>query len=70
MMPPLCLKDKDILTCFNEKVQIKTAKTEPFSLHPPTWPAPILETVTNTKPNSFVMAALNSSSHKLHGSYI
>ena len=41
-------RQRNVLTCFNEKVQIKTVKMETFSIHPPTWPAPILETVTNT----------------------
>ena len=31
-----------VLTCFNEKVRIKNVKIETFSIHPPTWPAPIL----------------------------
>ena len=41
-------RQRNVLTCFNGKVQIKTVKMETFSIHPPTWPAPILEIVTNT----------------------
>ena len=43
-------RQRNVLTCFNEKqkVQIKTVKMENFSIHPPTWPTPILEIVTNT----------------------
>ena len=42
-------RQRNVLTCFNEKVQIKNVKMETFSIHPPTWPAPILlEIVTNT----------------------
>ena len=38
---------RNVSTCFNKKVQIKTVKVETFSIHPPIWPAPILEVVTN-----------------------
>ena len=41
-------RQRNVLTCFNEKVQIKNVKMETFSIHPPIWPAPILEIVTNT----------------------
>ena len=41
-------RQRNVLICFNEKVQIKNVKMETFSIHPPTWPAPILEIVTNT----------------------
>ena len=40
-------RQRNVLTCFNEKVHIKTVKMETFSIQPPTWPAPILEIVTN-----------------------
>ena len=35
-------RQRNVLICFNEKVQIKNVKMETFSIHPPTWPAPIL----------------------------
>ena len=41
-------RQRSVLTCSNEKVQIKTFKMETFSVHLPTSPAPILEIVTIT----------------------
>ena len=63
-------RQRNVLTCFNEKVQIKNVKMETLSICPPACPAPILEIVANTNLTyNFVMAALNSS-HKLYGSCI
>ena len=42
-------RQRNVLTCFNEKVQIKNVKMETLSISPPTpLPAPILEIATNT----------------------
>ena len=57
----------NVLTCFNEKVQIKNVKMETLSIYPPppssppTWPAPgYFRNCNQHKPNNFVVAALNS----------
>ena len=42
-------RQRNVLTCFNEKGQIKNVKMETLSISPPTrLPAPILESATNT----------------------
>ena len=45
-------RQRNVLTCFNEKVQIKTVKMETF-LYPSTHlGSPYLEIVTNTNPKT------------------
>ena len=52
----MSVSDTTILSCFNEKIQIKNVKMKTL----------YFSNCDRHKPNNFVMAAL-SSSHKLHG---
>ena len=58
---------RNVLTCLNEKVQIKNVKMETLSLSASLPTSPYFRNCDRHKPNNFVMAALNSS-HKLHDS--
>ena len=58
-------RERNALTCFNEKVQNNNVKMETFPFHPPAC-LPLFSNCDQHKTNKFVIVALNSS-HKLHG---
>ena len=58
-------RERNALTCFNEKVQINNVKMKTFIYLSTCLPAPI-SNCDQHKPNKFVMAILNSL-HKPHG---
>ena len=48
-------RERNALTCFNEKVQINIIKMETFSFHPPACLPLILAIVTNTNLTNFML---------------